>query len=240
MASIGLLIAITINAGGFIGNWLNNPELNKYTLMIGLAIIAMLPYELAEPFLISANKSNHFSVLNALAAISYFVIVLSSLLMNKSLGFIFTSITALYVTQFSVLFIMMLRYSKNSSGGEDKRVTLKQVINYCLPISLQLLVGKMSGMLDRYIISSNFTPAQYAVYSRGATQLPIIEILPYSMSNVLFPKYSSYQESGKLKELFELWQKAMMKVAFLVYPVFAFFCVYSYDFIVIIYTDEYV
>ena len=243
MVCLGVLIAVTLNYGDFLGEWLNNDDLNKFAFLIGISIVALLPYELAEPFLISAKKSNYFSVLNAVSGMFFFLIVLFCLMLEKSLDVIFTSITTLYVVQFLVLLSMIVYFAK---GGSDEKkdlrnvdVTFKQIVSYCLPISLQVMIGKMGGMLDRYIISVNFNPAEYAVYSRGATHLPIIEILPYSMSNILFPKYVAYHESAQIDKMFLLWRKAISKVALLIYPVFAFFGLYSGDFIVIVYTEQY-
>ena len=243
LVCLGVLIALAINAGDFVGEWLNNSELNKYTLLIGIAIICLLPYEMAEPFLISAKRGNYFSILNAAFGMLFFLVILGSLYLEAGLGEMFTAITALYVIQFFLLLVLIFRHSHNDNKANvaegPQGVSIRQVARYCLPISLQVMIGKMSGMLDRYVISASFTPSQFAVYSRGATHLPIIDILPYSMSNVLFPSYTEYHNTGRIDMMFSLWRKAIVKVALLVYPIFAFFCVFSPDFIIILYTEQY-
>lgn len=242
MMFTGIVVASILNYGDYLGDILNNPDLNNFALLIGVAVIVLLPYELAEPFLISAKKSNLFSVVNAVAGLAFFVIVLICLYLEVDLGTIFTSIVTLYVTQFLLLFVLIVLYSRDHEGeGERKRspVPFKQVVKYCVPVSMSVMIGRMGAYFDRFIISINFDPAQFAVYSRGATHLPIVDIFAYSVNNVLFPKYVECHDAGKTDELFRLWRKGITKIALLIYPLLAFFWVYAEDFIIILYTDQY-
>jgi O-antigen/teichoic acid export membrane protein len=92
------------------------------------------------------------------------------------------------------------------------------------------------------MISIYFTPAQYAIYSRGAMELPLVNIITYPIvAGLLMPTFVR-QLSGKqrnTKEFVQLWQNTIRKIALIIFPIFVLLLVISRQFITLLYTDNY-
>ena len=88
-------------------------------------------------------------------------------------------------------------------------VGIWEQLKYCLPLGISGYVGVMGKQLDKLLISYFFTPIDYAVYSRGAIQIPFITEIPAIINSILMPKYIKFYMKGNVNELLSLWHNIM-------------------------------
>lgn len=98
------------------------------------------------------------------------------------------------------------------------------------------MIGKT---LDRFIIMSYFPPAIFAVYDRGAIELPFISQLPYSTNSVLQPRLTVLYKEGDIPGFLALWHKAVRKLALVMLPIMVFTWILAKQIIIIVNTDSY-
>jgi len=70
-------------------------------------------------------------------------------------------------------------------------------------------------------------------------QLPIITLVTTSVSAAMMPNLVILAESGRIVDALHTWQEAARKCSFIIFPCFAFFLTFGYDFIVLLYGQDY-
>jgi len=94
-------------------------------------------------------------------------------------------------------------------------------------------------MLDRAIVATRFTPADYAIYSVGALEIPLDSIFQASVATVLRAALPSLIRAGRHDEVVRLMHEGVRKLSLIVLPCFVFLLAYSHEFITTLFTTEY-
>jgi O-antigen/teichoic acid export membrane protein len=110
---------------------------------------------------------------------------------------------------------------------------------YSIPLSLMSLVGLIGGFFDRGIVATRFTPADYAIYSVGALEIPLDAIFQASVATVLRASMPALIRDGRHDEVQRLLREGVRKLSLIVLPCFVFLFAFAYDFITVLFTTEY-
>jgi O-antigen/teichoic acid export membrane protein len=116
---------------------------------------------------------------------------------------------------------------------------IKEQLAYSLPMCMTSIVGLVAGMLDRMMIASSFSPADYATYAVGALEIPLDVIFQAAVANVLRASMPALVREGRLDEIVRLVRESVRKLSILVLPSFVFLLGYSYEFITLLFTKNY-
>lgn len=116
---------------------------------------------------------------------------------------------------------------------------LKEQVAYSFPLAFSSLVGLIGRLLDRLLISLNFSASQFAVYAVGALEIPLDVIFQNSVANVLRASLPSLVREGRYSEVVRVWRASVRKLALVVIPAFFFLMGFAEDFIVTLYTTNY-
>ena len=120
------------------------------------------------------------------------------------------------------------------------RSAFRAQLAYSLPLGAAGLLYTVQTDLHSYFISHRFDAATFAVYAIGCVQLPLIAILSDSVGSVMIPRVSYLQHHGHTREILLLSARAMRKLAALYFPLYVFLLVVRREFIVGLFTDQYV
>ena len=112
-------------------------------------------------------------------------------------------------------------------------------LSYVWPILAASLVGVLGREFDKLIISVFFSTADFAVYSCGAVQIPLIGILTTSMAAAIMPNMVVAWEHGDREGALAVWKAAIRKVSLVMYPVFALCAVSAVNLMVLLFTKDY-
>jgi O-antigen/teichoic acid export membrane protein len=110
---------------------------------------------------------------------------------------------------------------------------------YALPYGFSLFLYVIQTDVHNYFVSHSFSPADFAIYSQGCFQIPLIVMLYESVASVLFPKVSELQAADKRREMLEMTVRATQKLAFIYFPLFAYLMIVGYEFITTLFTAQY-
>ncbi|MCB5268225.1 MAG: oligosaccharide flippase family protein, partial [Candidatus Cloacimonetes bacterium] len=108
-------------------------------------------------------------------------------------------------------------------------------LDYTIPLGLSLLVGVLSVQLDKLMISGFFNPEQFAVFSLGAIELPLIGIIINSVNAILLPNISALDKNS----MSDIFRASVRKNAILVFPLTVVFFIYAREFITFVYGNIY-
>jgi len=115
----------------------------------------------------------------------------------------------------------------------------KTQLAYSIPLCLMALVAVIGGILDRAIVATRFTPADYAIYSVGALEIPLDSIFQASVATVLRAALPALIRAGRHDEVVRLMHEGVRKLSLIVLPCFVFLLAYSHEFITTLFTTEY-
>jgi len=117
--------------------------------------------------------------------------------------------------------------------------TLSEQLSFAVPIGLSAIALTMLNQTDKFIINRFLGREAFAIYSVGAFQVPFVNMIRGSVSNVTFPLMARHQQNGEHGAILDLYRRALVKTAVLFFPVFVFLEVSARPFITILFTDAY-
>lgn len=240
-----LLAGLGLGAGLFAGRallarWMNNPSLADLAGLILPLIIAQVAVALMEPAYICQGLTNSFYGLGIAFSIVNFALLM--LLLFAGAG-VFQLLAAVAVSGACLSVVLLWRHRGAMSSGPGERHSSEfpvyAQLRYAAPLALSFILGTLGKQVDRYIISANFQPADYAVYARGAMELPLLPMLLFSFSTILMPRYVSLYDGNRRQELVELWHRSVEYISLVNFPAFFLFFFLAKDLMTLLYGGQY-
>lgn len=111
--------------------------------------------------------------------------------------------------------------------------------SYGLPLMASSCVGIVGSLMDRAIVATVFLPAQYAIYSVGALEIPLDTIFQGSVAHVLRAALPPLVRDGRLDEVVRIWRDSVRKLALVMIPSFLFLLFFAERLITTLFTQHY-
>lgn len=239
---ISLLMLIT-GAGMFllrdtIGSWFNNKGLTKVILYI-LGIMWMQNFNsILQQVLLATQRARLLGAVLAVTGILNLLAISISASYGLDLPSMLGVIILVSATQAGFTILTIFRLPGRLSAVLDT-THIKNQVAYSFPLALGSFTGVIGKTLDRFIIMSYFPPAIFAVYDRGAIELPFISQLPYSANSVLQPRLTVLYKEGDYSGFLLLWHKAVRKLALVMLPIMVFTWILAKQIIIVVNTASY-
>ena len=110
---------------------------------------------------------------------------------------------------------------------------------YAIPFGFAGIMWTLQTDIHTYFVGYSFSEAEYAIYSVGVFQLPLLAMLVESTGAVLISRMSELQSRNEKRGIVELTVRAMQKLSFFYFPAYAFMLITSYTFITTLYTEKF-
>jgi len=215
---------------------------NLLVNLIPIYVIYILFYvssEYVKDTLISKDLYKLAVGMQGSEALIRFTVIVVPLLLGGGLTELIISIASYAVIRF-VAFTIIIR---DEITPIDRHTLdagfVKEQLKYAIPLALSSVIGIIGRLLDRIIISTTFTTSQFAIYSVGAIEIPLDYIFQRSVANVLRATLPPLVKEKNFDEIVRIWRSSVRKLAFIILPVFIFLMLFSYEFIVLLFTDDY-
>lgn len=195
------------------------------SLLEGIAI-ANQDVRLAMVFIISANGTK-----------AVFMIVAVSIAATVH-ALILAAIAQGVLQTFVLLLYLRLRFGKFWSHFDWP--FMRAQIGYVSPFSLASILYHIESELHRYVVSRQFGPAAYAIYSIGCFQVPLVDLVGESVSSVTIPRVSHLQSLQRRDHIIGLLVGMIRKLAALYLPLCVFLLVTGREFLTLLFTEAYI
>jgi O-antigen/teichoic acid export membrane protein len=139
----------------------------------------------------------------------------------------------------TVVLLLYLNYKFRGFWHSFDFGILKRQFFYVLPYGLMALLWIVQTDIHNYFVGYRFSAADFAVYVYGCFQLPLLGILYESVTSVMIPRMSALQHEGNKREMIEVTVRAMDKLAFFYFPIYALLLITGYDLITALFTQNY-
>ncbi len=223
-----LIVALTKNAA-------LAPLLGWYGAALGLLISS----EHFVQFMIAQDRYRIAVFVETSETIVRVLILVLPLLAGFGLMGLVVANIAYAVLRFSLRSAWLLIPLRPLGEGLREPWNCKTQLAYSIPLCLMSLVGVIGAMLDRGIVATRFTAADYAIYSVGALEIPLDSIFQASVATVLRVALPALIRAERHDEVVRLMHEGVRKLSMIVLPCFVFLLAYSHEFITTLFTTEY-
>ena len=236
----GLIFSIFLCCGGYhlIARRFDNPDLlETLPWLIPYPLIIMPTAGLAA-ILVLQNKTKPLAVYNVVLSLAVTLSGIWAVLATHS--YFAPVIVRVFVP---MLFIpVALYFMLSGNPGSTRwpcRDSMLSMARYSLPLGAATILSQLTLQLHGVIVSSICTPEEFAVYINGAIELPIVGIVTGSIATIILADMSSLCAKGDKPAALELFRKASIKSACILFPATCFLFVTATQFITIFYSEKY-
>jgi O-antigen/teichoic acid export membrane protein len=239
LAAFGVLFAGgLILAREWVADYFDQPAMADYTYWIGPYTALMVVSSTIEVLtIVEQNVALTFWVIMGSEGLRALLVVAVAVL-TRDVGMMLGALTVFSAAR-TLFVIIHCRAEKLLKLGAITRSFLREQLNYAVPFGLAGTVVTVLSSVDRFYVTRYFDSAQFAVYSVGCFQLPVVTIVFQSATSVILGRMAELQKENRLGEMLALWRSAIRKMALVAIPVTVVFGVLAREFIVGLFTAEY-
>ncbi|HPF08539.1 MAG: oligosaccharide flippase family protein [Candidatus Cloacimonetes bacterium] len=211
----------------------NNPDLARLLPIYSIYPIFIFITQIYSSIMLGLKESGRSASFLIYAILCDLVIVLGVAVWSRDLQMIVLAVvfSALLQWLYAIWNLRKLNNGWDFANFKGFRTQL----DYTIPLGLSLLVGVLSVQLDKLMISGFFNPEQFAVFSLGAIELPLIGIIINSVNAILLPNISALDKNS----MSDIFRASVRKNAILVFPLTVVFFIYAREFITFVYGNIY-
>jgi len=226
-------------ASGIFSNRFNNSELKPLLHIYFLFPLFKFPISCLLPFLIVANRCSRAAVMEVISVI---LLEILSVVVPLALGYDLLLVFRAKVFFAGVIFLVVLWHIIKIYGGLPRlnAKLLQSQLKYSVPLGLSSIAGYITRQVDKLLISAFFSVTSYAIYARGAFEIPFIDVLAGAVMTVIMPELSRLHNEDKYDEFLRLWHESIRKVALILLPLSVFLFIVARDLITLLYSESYV
>ena len=237
---MSLLYSLFLYFGGIqiLSKRFNNPLLIETSNLIIFYPIYTIPVLIGPAIWIYQNRikfNTIFSILtNSILVI--FIIITAAISQNYKYTIIAKLILPLFFFPVAVYNI----FSK--LGGNwvfPQFSTILPILKKTIPLSIASIVGTIAIQFSCFIVSLNSTTEDFAIYSIGAKEVPLISIITNSISIILLAEMTKKFKDNNIISALDLFKKSCYISSIFLFPAMFFLLLYAKPFLVILYSSKY-
>ena len=237
--SIASIVSLIMLCGaGAIARGFGNPDLAPLLRIFALYPFAERLIILIPAFMISTDRPVRAGAYSLIAAVGRIGAVVLTCGLGYGLPTVMWAVVGVGAVVAAVGCADMARICPAGEWRID-RPLLRDQFNYAWPLLASTLVGVLNLQLNKILISVSFEPGEFAVYSRGAMQLPVIALVTTSINTAMMPDLVVMMEQGKVRDALWTWQEGARKCSLVIFPCFAFLFVVAQDLMIFVYGQDY-
>lgn len=216
---------------GLIARSFNNPQLEQLLVLYAVYPLFMFITQIYSSVALGLKQPAKAAFFTLFTVVTDLMLILGLALLTHDLSYIVLGVMLSAFLQWGFAQYQLLGRRIKASFDPS---FYQDVFRYSLPLGLSSIIGMLSIQLDKFVISGFFTPAQFAVFSVGAMELPFISILSNSVNAILLP-----QISGDPAQMKDIYRAAVRKNTLIIFPLCLLFFLFADPLIRIIYTSTY-
>jgi len=225
------------------GNWLLAWQFKNFKLAGPLLLLApyplfMLPASSADACLMARDRVKQLAIYNTLSRTLMVVFVVAACVLWRTpeaavIGTVAWSALA------GVVALKLMAASCGEGSWRPHRSGILAQVKYSVPLGLAGMLGMISMQIDKMVVSSMCTVEDFAVYSNGAVELPLINVITGSVTAVLLSEMALLCKSGNHAEALDLWKRSAIKCSLIMFPAACVLLALAPEFVTVLYSAEY-
>jgi O-antigen/teichoic acid export membrane protein len=201
-----------------------------------LYLLFFINMDFWEEYWLGKKRSDNVLYYTVIRTSIRMTVIILTAYFTRDLNVVIWSLVIVEAIRFSFVFIFFTRikrFTKKLDFG-----LMKQQLSFIIPLGIASTIYYANSRLGHLFISVNLGASFLAIYSIGSYQLPFLNVIRYSVGDVIFPEMVQRNVKDPIQGL-KLWQKKNIVFCILVFPFFIIFFYYTDIFIKTLFTEAY-
>lgn len=238
-AGAAIAAAGVVLGAPLLASWMHNPSLRELSPLIAAYVFLFILDRLVEPALLSLGDAVRAGLLDLVGAVLLVAATVLPALLGYGLVEVLLGSVAVYLLRFLYCGWVLFRLPRPPHGDPAGVPSLREQFGFAAPLGLSTIPSQYNRQIDGLLVSFFFTPAIYAVYARGAFELPLVELVPFTLAAVILPRLVELWAAGDRATFLALWNRSLRVSSILLFPAFAFCLVFAREIITTLFTEQY-
>jgi O-antigen/teichoic acid export membrane protein len=240
IAALSLVGSLVVGAAGpLLGRHFNNQAIGGLSLILGLYTFFYALDRSIDPVIIALGEARLAAILALGAAVLGLAGTIVPAWMGWGVGGIYAGLLVVACARIAYAGTHLARLPGSGPGVRTDGFSIPILISFAIPMGLSAIATQYNRMLDGIVVSMMFPPADYAVYARGAFELPVVDLIPFTLANVILPRLVGLWKEGDRPSFLGLWRRSLRVSALVIFPTFAYGMLFAGDLIVTLFTAGY-
>ena len=216
-----------------IADRLNNPDLPRYLLLLGIFLTLMLVTTVFEILMVSRKQHMNAAVTYAVSDVTRTAFFVIPALLFISIHAVFVGAVLFAAVRLLIMLIVMRR------TFDDLRPDFalwRDQLRYSLPFALAVSVDVILVTYHQYVVGGRFDRETFAIYSTACMAIPLVDLIMTSTTSVMMVKMA--EDPGDRHLALSLFHETVARLAFLLVPLGIGLSVLSGPFIVAVFTSK--
>jgi O-antigen/teichoic acid export membrane protein len=222
----------------WLGRIMKSPHLPELLQVFALYPVFMLPTLCLEGILMIYGQVRNFMLFSILTR----TLTFASLVLPLLTGFGLQEAMYFWVASAVIALLLALKMALTPVWRQKFNWHLQMLlaeVRYSLPLAAATVASCIICFSDRLAVSNLLGVADYALYSNGAVEPPLVAILVGSIQTVLMAEFSLKVKSGQQTQILEIWHRSVFKTAMLLLPFWGFLFPWAREVVVFLFSPRY-
>ena len=224
--------------GDAVGQLFGNPDLGRQLRLFALFPALTLPFNMTENTLVALGHGGKAGWVSGGSALLQMGVIVGALVYGGSMERVFLALSLWALVRWTAGAAALYTLARGLPFHWD-RAALRTQLLFSLPMAAATMAGVLGRHLDKVVISSFFTPEQYAIYANGSYDIPLINILTLSVTAVLVPSIVRARTDDDTAEVQRLWHGGARRLAWAFFPATVGLFLLAEPLMVLLFSEKY-
>ncbi len=216
---------------------LNNMEIAQYIPYVGIFLLFMLMAVMLE--IVMTNKKQHLLASATYASSDLFraLCFILPVVFFGNLYALLIGAVGFGIFRFGVLVFYLIKQCRSEFLVDPG--LLRKHLAYAIPFGLAGMIEIVQVKYHLYAVSYYFDAATFALYAIGCLQIPLVDFVMTSTSNVMMINMREKVMDNRNSEVLLIWQDATRKLSLIMIPMIFGLLLIASELIVLLFTSAY-
>jgi len=236
----GLIFSLFLTFGGaeILAQQFNNPDLVKTLKWMTFYPLYTFPVLAGSAIWVTQDKVKLNAIFNVVKGLAVTGSVIIAALITKTYAvptFSKIIVPALFLPG---AIYLMFKYVPGN-WHKPSITSVRRIAKFSIPLGLATVLGTLTRQLANVIVSVLTSPEDFAIYSNGAREVPLIGIITGSIGVVIMADMAKNIKKGEINKALEIFRKAATISASFLLPIMIFLLIFADSFITVLYSNKY-
>ena len=238
ISSLSFAAFVGLGGNELIAARFSNPAVAKLLLFLIPFVFANVVIQIVDPIMTTQNRVVELSVFSVFSRILAGVLtVVPLVLWTTPAAAIHGKVIGSLLAAGVGLWLIWKMLPKDD--WRPSLASIWEMTKFSLPLGFASMVGVMNVQLDKFVVSSMLPPEEFAVFTNGAVEIPLIGILTGSIVTVLMVDMRQAILEGRSEDALSLFRKTAYKSSIVLFPVAIYLFIFADSFMVTLFSEEY-
>lgn len=223
----GLLFSAFLFSGGadLVANWFGNPDLATTLKWFAIVPAFALLRLAVSPALIAKAKPMQVAIFSVTSGFARLAFVLGAIFLVSPTAWsaVMGGVAAEILMIIPAAGLLYAAITQGNAVPTSRGIS--ELVKYAVPLGIGSMIATIHKGMDKVIVSTMVSPADYGVFANGAMELPFISLVTGSAAAVMVPAIAPLYADNRHDQALDVFRRSAIKCGTLLAPIAGWFFV---------------